>query len=193
MYEDQVKVNLIEGSVLVSSNDNLSGDGLRLGPSMQASYRQGDYIPRISQTYDNDNSLAWLNGKLVLDDLALNDALPLINRYLETPLMLADHSTGAIRIGGIYNIKELNTLVATLPKVSAGLPDPQQRGQPGPQLHPATTAEKLKGRDPCRVRPSFIAASNLALLTVQPPSRFFRPARAGSGPDSADRPGSVAR
>jgi transmembrane sensor len=117
MYEDQVKVNLIEGSVLVSSNDDLPGDGLRLGPAMQASYRHGDYIPRISQTYDNDNSLAWLNGKLVLDDLALNDALPLINRYLETPLLVADNSTGAIRIGGIYNIKELNTLVATLPKV----------------------------------------------------------------------------
>ena len=59
MYEDQVKVNLIEGSVLVSSNDDLSGDGLRLGPAMQASYQQGDRIPRISQTDDHDNSLAW--------------------------------------------------------------------------------------------------------------------------------------
>jgi transmembrane sensor len=117
MYEDQVKVNLIEGSVLVSSNDDLPGDGLRLGPSMQASYGHGDFMPRISQTYDNDNSLAWRSGKLVLDNLALNDALPLINRYLETPLVVADNSTGAIRIGGIYNIKELNTLVATLPKV----------------------------------------------------------------------------
>ncbi|WP_433771135.1 FecR family protein [Pseudomonas putida] len=117
MYQDQVKVNLIEGSVLVSSNDDLPGDGLRLGPAMQASYGHGDFIPRISQTYDGDNSLAWRSGKLVLDNLALNEALPLINRYLETPLMVADNSTGAIRIGGIYNIKELNTLVTTLPKV----------------------------------------------------------------------------
>lgn len=117
MYEDQVKVNLIEGSVLVSSNDDLPGDGLRLGPAMQASYRHGDFIPQISQTYDNDNSLAWRSGKLVLDDLALNDALPLINRYLENPLVVADNSTGAIRIGGIYNIKELHNLVASLPKV----------------------------------------------------------------------------
>jgi len=117
MYEDQVKVNLIEGSVLVSSNDALAGDGLRLGPAMQASYRHGDFMPQISQTYDNDNSLAWRNGKLVLDDLALSDALPLINRYLDRPLMVADTGTGAIRIGGIYNIRELNTLVASLPKV----------------------------------------------------------------------------
>ena len=117
MYEDQVKVNLVEGSVLVSSNDDLPGDGLRLDPAMQASLRHGDLIPRINQTYDNDNSLAWLNGKLVLDDLALSEALPLINRYLQTPVQVADNGTGAIRIGGIYNIRELNTLVASLPRV----------------------------------------------------------------------------
>ncbi|WP_064118223.1 FecR family protein [Pseudomonas fluorescens] len=117
LYEDQVRVNLIEGSVLVSSNTALPGDGLRLGPSMQARYKQGDYMPQISQTYPGDNALAWRNGKLVLDNLALNDALPLINRYLDTPLMLADSSTGSIRLGGIYNIKELNNLPSALPKV----------------------------------------------------------------------------
>ena len=31
--------------------------------------------------------------------------------------MIADHGTGAIRIGGIYNIKEINGLVTSLPKV----------------------------------------------------------------------------
>ena len=117
MYEDQVRVNLIEGSVLVSSNNDLPGDGLRLEPSMQARYKQGDFTPQISQTYANDSSLAWRHGKLVLDNLALSEALPLINRYLNTPVMVADSSTGSIRLGGIYNIKELNNLVATLPKV----------------------------------------------------------------------------
>ncbi|WP_025109972.1 FecR family protein [Pseudomonas sp. H1h] len=117
LYEDQVRVNLIEGSVLVTSNAALPGDGLRLGPAMQAQYRHGDYMPQISQTYPNDNALAWRSGKLVLDNLALNEALPLINRYLSKPLKLADASTGAIRVGGVYNIKELGGLVNTLPKV----------------------------------------------------------------------------
>lgn len=117
MYEDQVRVNLIEGSVLVSSNTDLPGDGLRLEPSMQARYKHGDFTPQISQTYANDTSLAWRHGKLVLDDLALSEALPLINRYLSNPVMVADNNTGAIRLGGIYNIKELNSLVASLPKV----------------------------------------------------------------------------
>jgi transmembrane sensor len=117
LYEDQVRVNLIEGSVLVTSNRALPGEGLRLGPSMQARYKPGDYMPQISQTYPNDTSLAWRNGKLVLDNLALNEALPLINRYLDRPLMLADNSTGSIRVGGIYNIEELNNLANSLPKV----------------------------------------------------------------------------
>jgi transmembrane sensor len=117
LYENQVRVNLIEGSVLVSSNAALPGDGLRLGPAMQAQYRHGDYTPQISQTYANDNALAWRSGKLVLDNLALNEALPLINRYLSKPLKLADANTGAIRVGGVYNIKELGGLVNTLPKV----------------------------------------------------------------------------
>lgn len=117
MYEDQVRVNLVEGSVLVSSDRALPGDGLRLGPMMQARYKHGDYIPQISQTYPDDAALAWRSGKLVLDNLALNDALPLINRYLTHPLMLADSRTGSLRVGGIYNIKELNNLANSLPKV----------------------------------------------------------------------------
>ena len=117
MYEDQVRVTLLQGSVLVTSNTALPGEGFRLEPGMQAHYKNGDYAPQISQTYSNDSSLAWRNGKLVLDNLALSDALPLINRYLDTPVQLADNSTGKIRVGGIYNTREIKSLLTSLPKV----------------------------------------------------------------------------
>lgn len=130
MYEDQVKVNLVEGSVLVTSNTQLSGDGLRLGPAMQARYKHGDYMPQISQTYAGDTSLAWRSGKLVLDNLALNEALPLINRYLDKPLMLADSATGWIRVGGIYNIRELNSFAGSMPKVLPVFITRNQDGNP---------------------------------------------------------------
>ncbi|QZI73410.1 FecR family protein [Pseudomonas protegens] len=117
MYEDQVRVTLLQGSVLVTSNTALPGEGFRLEPGMQAHYKDGDYAPQISQTYSNDSSLAWRNGKLVLDNLALSDALPLINRYLDTPVQLADSSTGKIRVGGIYNTREIRNLLTSLPKV----------------------------------------------------------------------------
>ncbi|WP_256829539.1 FecR family protein [Pseudomonas sp. Pse1] len=116
-YQDQVRVTLVQGSVLVTSNDALRGDGLRLAPGMQARYKGGDYQPQINQTYANDSSLAWRDGRLVLDNLTLSDALPLINRYLKTPVMLADHETGMIRIGGVYNISQIDSLVPSLPQV----------------------------------------------------------------------------
>jgi transmembrane sensor len=114
-YEDQVKVTLVEGSVLVSNDGNAGG--YRLGPGMQASYHKGDFEPSLSQSDDFGNSLAWRNGKLVLDNLTLAQALPVINRYLEQPLRLADDSTAKIRISGIYNTREVSRLVDTLPKV----------------------------------------------------------------------------
>lgn len=114
-YDDQVNVTLLQGSVLVSSNQDTGG--YRLDPGMQASYKAGDYEPRIKQTYSNDSSLAWRSGKLILDNLALADALPLINRYLDKPVVLADSATGQIRIGGIYDTTQIQDLVASLPKV----------------------------------------------------------------------------
>ncbi|MDU9392421.1 FecR family protein [Pseudomonas sp. zfem002] len=116
-YQDQVKVTLVEGSVLVSSDSFKLGSGYRLGPGMQASYKAGDLEPSLNQTYASDSSLAWRNGKLVIDNLTLDQALPLINRYLENPLRLADASTGSVRISGIYNTGDVKRLVRTLPKV----------------------------------------------------------------------------
>lgn len=116
-YEDQVRVNLLEGSVLVTSNTSLSGDGQRLEPGMQARYKAGDIAPKISQSDPQSADLAWRKGKLVLDNLTLAEALPLINRYLNTPLALADNATGQLRIGGVFNTSQVNHLVATLPKV----------------------------------------------------------------------------
>ncbi|ANY87391.1 MULTISPECIES: FecR family protein [Pseudomonas] len=114
-YEDQVKVTLVEGSVLVSSNGK--GGGYRLGPGMQASYRAGDFEPALAEADDSGNSLAWRNGKLVLDNLSLAQALPVINRYLDEPLQLADDSTGTIRVSGVYSTRDVEQLVDNLPKV----------------------------------------------------------------------------
>ncbi|MGR3885812.1 FecR family protein [Pseudomonas sp. 1152_12] len=127
-YEDQVRVMLLEGSVQIASDTLHSSVPLRQG--MQASYHPGDVSPQITAFKTDDSSLAWRQGRLVLDNLALADALPLINRYLSKPVMLADASTGAIRIGGIYNINEVNNLVPSLPKVLPVYLTQNQDGNP---------------------------------------------------------------
>ena len=137
MYEDQVRVTLVEGSVQVTSNKNLSGDGLRLEPGMQARYKAGDNAAQISQTAAVASELAWRNGKLVLDNLSLADALPLINRYLDTPLSLADRATGKLRIGGVFNTREIDRLVSSLPRV---LPVYLSRNADGKPVLSARTA-----------------------------------------------------
>lgn len=115
MYQDQVRVTLLEGSVIVTTDR--AREGYRLDPGMQATYKSGDYEPQIKQTYNNDATLAWRSGKLVIDNLALVDALPLINRYLDTPVLLADSATGKIRLGGIYSTSAIHDMVTSLPKV----------------------------------------------------------------------------
>ncbi|RDS91986.1 FecR family protein [Pseudomonas fluorescens] len=127
-YEDQVRVMLLEGSVQITS-DRIHGS-VPLTPGMQASYQQGDATPRVQAITANDRALAWRQGKLVLDNLALVDALPLINRYLNKPVMLADANTGTIRIGGIYNITEVNNLIPSLPKVLPVYLTQNQDGNP---------------------------------------------------------------
>lgn len=114
-YDDQVRVMLLEGSVKITSD--ASHSGLSLTPGMQASYNLGDAQPQLQAFSPHDPALAWRAGKLILDNLPLVDALPLINRYLSKPVMLADTGTGNIRIGGIYDIHEVTHLVSSLPKV----------------------------------------------------------------------------
>ncbi|KTC63043.1 peptide ABC transporter substrate-binding protein [Pseudomonas fluorescens ABAC62] len=127
-YGDQVRVMLLEGSVQIAS-DPVHGS-VPLTPGMQASYQHGDATPKVRAIDPADKALAWRQGKLVLDNLALADALPLINRYLTKPAMLADANTGAIRIGGIYNINEVGNLIPSLPKVLPVYLTQNQDGNP---------------------------------------------------------------
>ncbi|MCY1338285.1 FecR protein [compost metagenome] len=114
-YEDQVVVTLTEGSVKVLSDVEEPDQVAYLSPGMQARYGGNDELPQISAA--KAEFLAWREGKLVLDDLTLAEALPLINRYLDKPALLADQSTAEIRIGGIYDTRNVGQLVQALPKV----------------------------------------------------------------------------
>ncbi|MEN1835074.1 FecR family protein [Pseudomonas lijiangensis] len=130
MYQEQVRVMLVDGSVQVCSDRSQPGAGYRLEPGMQASYKPGDFQPKISETHSGDTSLAWRNGKLIFNDLPLSQALPLINRYLPTPILLADNATGAIRLGGSYNTQDMSNLLASLPKVLPVFVTRNQEGNP---------------------------------------------------------------
>ncbi|TXR36231.1 FecR family protein [Ectopseudomonas mendocina] len=125
-YQDEVVVTVTEGSVRVST-DRQHNQGSTLTPGMQARYHSRDYLPAVGRA-DTSAAIAWRDGRLILDDMSLAEALPLINRYLEQPVLLADQATAQVRVGGIYNTHDIDGLVNTLPKV---LPLKLSRNQDG--------------------------------------------------------------
>lgn len=112
----QMLVTLLEGSVVVSPPDSVDGNSAQLTPGMQARYSQGSQRIELAQVAPA-GAIAWLEGKLVIDDLTLQSAIPLINRYLKQPVFLDDATVAAMRIGGIYRTDDLQALVDSLPKV----------------------------------------------------------------------------
>ncbi|MFV3415981.1 FecR family protein [Pseudomonas nitroreducens] len=112
----QMLVTLLEGSVVVSPPDSVDGNSAQLTPGMQARYSQGSQRIELAQVAPA-GAIAWLEGKLVIDDLTLQSAIPLINRYLKQPVFLEDATVAAMRIGGIYRTDDLQALVDSLPKV----------------------------------------------------------------------------
>lgn len=83
----------------------------------QARFSETAPTPRVSSA-NLEQTLAWRRGKLLLSDTALADALPLINRYLDHPLGLADDDAGKVRIGGVYSTSDIEGLIKALPRIA---------------------------------------------------------------------------
>lgn len=130
LYEDQVRVTLLDGSVRVRSDRDQPSSDLPLEPGMQARFQPGDSQPDVHRTDRHDTSLAWRTGKVIFDDLPLSEALPMINRYLPEPVLLADKATGQLRLGGSYNTRDMSSLLGILPKVLPVQVSRNQQGNP---------------------------------------------------------------
>ncbi|MGH8466721.1 MAG: FecR family protein, partial [Pseudomonas sp.] len=110
-------VTVTQGSVLASRNDGSrdNNQGAVLTAGMQAVFGPDRMVQ--SARIDPSRAAAWRNGKLMLDDVSLREALPLINRYLDVPLTLADNEVGDLRFGGTYDTADIDQLVVALPKI----------------------------------------------------------------------------
>ena len=125
-YQDNVIVAVTEGSVKVNSGEAESA--LTLG--MQARYgAKGTHQQALTVSKaDTQQTLAWRQGQLILDNLTLAQALPQINRYLPAPLVLASPAVAKLRIGGIYNTSDIQGLVEVLPSILPVDLNPQEDG-----------------------------------------------------------------
>ncbi|MCF8479940.1 MAG: FecR domain-containing protein [Rhodospirillum sp.] len=110
--DDGFMVTLEEGSVLVDIGDDdptilSSGNRFRSMAGGRSS---------VVEPVDPEMVTAWRGGKLVLDDVPLAIALPLISRYLDDPIKVGDDRVAAMRIGGIYDTNQMDRVATALPK-----------------------------------------------------------------------------
>lgn len=110
-------VTVSQGTVLVWRHGDRAASlqAAELTVGMQAVLMQGK--PLQLNRVNAQQEAAWRTGKLVLDNVALRDALPLINRYLDEPVAIADDAVAELRIGGSYKTSELEVLVHQLPQI----------------------------------------------------------------------------
>lgn len=111
-HNANVIVALTEGSVKVSNDFSENS----LVPGQQAKFGALQSQIKVSR-FNNEQTLAWQDGLLILDNLTLAEAAPQISRYLQAPLTLSSYSVGQLRIGGIYRTDNIQSLVDNLPKI----------------------------------------------------------------------------
>lgn len=107
----QLVVTLESGNLLIQDDD--LPESIALSSGEQLVFYPGHGSASVTRV-DPSTAFAWRDGKLVFDDVALRHALPMINRYLSTPLRLGDARLADRRISGIYSISQLDQLPSAL-------------------------------------------------------------------------------
>lgn len=61
-----------------------------------------------------DQAVAWMNGKIVVDNERLSSVVARVNRYTRTPIQIGDESAGNSRISGVFNTGDVDGFVDTV-------------------------------------------------------------------------------
>lgn len=111
--DQRVIVTVLQGAVRVEHD---AASSVTVMPGGQARYTR-DRAPVTLGQVNAEHAIAWTRGTLVLDDMALADAVPLLNAYLPRPLLPPGPDIEGLRIGGIYDTSAVADLVEALPTV----------------------------------------------------------------------------
>jgi transmembrane sensor len=112
-----VRVALLEGAINVTNANRASletasmvaGDVLQAPPS----------APMRVQPGDTEALASWEGGVLVFNDRPLSEAVEEMNRYATNPIVLADESSGDLRISGVFNTRDPEHFAETIAETFA--------------------------------------------------------------------------
>jgi transmembrane sensor len=112
-------VVLIEGKVAVENTGRDQPDVRMMAPGDRLVFNK-DVLVRHDRP-DIAVVTAWQNGQTVFDDVPLSEAVAMMNRYEQKPIVIADPAVGAMHISGTYRNGDAGAFVksvATLLSVS---------------------------------------------------------------------------
>ncbi|MNV51949.1 fec operon regulator FecR [compost metagenome] len=67
---------------------------------------------------DVESAIAWREGRVVFKNAPLTEVVQEMNRYLSTPLRLADDRAGRLRVSASFSLDRPEALVDALPSVA---------------------------------------------------------------------------
>lgn len=114
---DQVRVLVESGTVQVSGGHwwNLGHAVLRAGHGIRV---PGSGAIGVPAPADVPTATAWREGRVVFKNAPLVDVVQEMNRYLATPLRLADDKAGRLRVSASFTLDRPEALVDALPAVA---------------------------------------------------------------------------
>jgi transmembrane sensor len=115
--EDVVTVLVRSGTVEVTGGHwwNLGLAVLRDGHGIRV---PGSGAIGVPAPTDVDTALAWQTGRVVFKNAPLAEVVSEMNRYLATPLRLADSKTGRLRVSASFSLDRPEALLEALPAVA---------------------------------------------------------------------------
>lgn len=114
---DQVAVLVESGTVEVSGGHwwNLGHAVLRAGHGIRV---PGSGAIGVPAPADVQAATAWREGRVVFKNTPLTEVVREMNRYLATPLRLADDKAGRLRVSASFTLDRPEALVDALPAVA---------------------------------------------------------------------------
>jgi transmembrane sensor len=114
----ELRVTLIEGKVAVlgpptmSHREHSAPEPIELASGQQLKVATTGEEEIVATNVQK--ALAWQSGKLVFDDEPLSQVVARISRYSEEHVSVADPTTGALRMSGVFRAGDVETFVATV-------------------------------------------------------------------------------
>lgn len=122
LLQDQLHVTMFEGEVAILSKQQVASASkslkstpaaanLTVGQELVANLRSG--ATKIQKT-NIDRAQSWENGRIDFIDIPLATAVERMNRYSDTPIIIADAATRRMLVNGVFDASDQHSFLVGL-------------------------------------------------------------------------------